>query len=54
MSVVTGAEKDYEISQREEFNHILSAAADEPPYRFSRSRYCLRNLATFGAITIWQ
>jgi hypothetical protein len=24
------------------------------PYRLSRSRYCLRNLATLGAITIWQ
>ena len=23
-------------------------------YRLSRSRYCLRNLATFGAITTWQ
>ncbi len=28
--------------------------ADCVTYAFKRSRYCLRNLATFGAITAWQ
>lgn len=34
--------------------YMLQRLADPQPTFFSRSRYCLRNFATFGAMTLRQ